>query len=98
MFSHGRTWWHPLVSIRVLQNQSGITHIGFTVSKKIGKAVVRNRVRRRFREIVRQLDLRTNVDIVISARPPIMESSFQDTREAILSVFDRARLFAKKAG
>lgn len=86
------------MSVRVLQNESGITRIGFTVSKRIGKAVVRNKVRRRFREIVRQLELRTNIDIVISARPPIKESSFQDTREAILSVFQRAHLLDQKAG
>lgn len=46
------------------------SHVGYTVSNKIGKAVVRNRIRRRFREIVRLNEprLKEHVEMVIVAR------------------------------
>ncbi len=90
VFSHGRVWWHPLVSVRVLYNQQGATRIGFTVSKRLGKAVMRNLIRRRFREVVRTLPLKQGVDIVISGRPPVAKSTFADMQDALLSTFRRA--------
>jgi len=48
----------------------GDSRVGFTVSNKIGKAVVRNRIRRRFREIVRlhEQELQEHIELVIVAR------------------------------
>lgn len=97
VFALGRVWWHPLVSVRVLQNQLGRTRIGFTASKRLGKAVVRNLIRRRFREVVRRLAFRSGVDIVISGRPPVAQSSYQEIEEALLSVFRRARVLERKS-
>ncbi len=51
----GRTWRGALLTLGVLPVQDeGSFKIGFVTSRKIGGAVVRNRVRRRLREIVRR--------------------------------------------
>jgi ribonuclease P protein component len=52
--------------------------LGFTVSTKLGHAVVRNRVRRRLREIYRSVEseLRPGYDLVVVARSAAVEAEF----------------------
>lgn len=56
-----------LVVIR-LPNQAGHSRFGLVVSRKVGNAVTRNRVKRWLREIVRRLDRHDPVDLVVIAR------------------------------
>ena len=56
---------------------------GFTVSKKIGSAVVRNRVRRRLRALAAALDpsqVRQGYDYVLIARPAAVERAYGDLK------------------
>jgi ribonuclease P protein component len=61
-------------------NELGHPRIGFTVSGKVGGAVVRNRVRRRLREIARPLLVSSDVavDIVVVARPEAAATAFAE--------------------
>ena len=63
------------------RNDRGPVRVGFTVSKKVGNAVERNRVRRRLREIVRLRSgdaLRLGHDYVLVGRPAALTASFTD--------------------
>src|ERR1051326_7177695 len=57
--------------------------VGFVTPKHIGTAVVRNRVRRRLREIVRtqQVRLRPGVWLVVVARPYAVKATHQQLRD-----------------
>jgi ribonuclease P protein component len=61
-----------LVSIRARRTDLPVARFGISTSKRIGGAVVRNRVRRRIREILRAdaARLRPGWDVLIVARPP----------------------------
>lgn len=81
----GRRWSTPAFALearaRPDSGESPGARVGFTVSKKVGNAVVRNRVRRRLRALVRDLDpgaLRANYDYVLIARPAAAERSYRD--------------------
>lgn len=77
--------------------------MGIVVSRKVGKAVVRNRVRRRLREATRAL-LREGVapaalegpvpsfDMVVIARPSAAEASYHDLVHALRQAFGRGKL------
>ena len=62
------------------RREDGPVRVGFTVSKKVGNAVVRNRVRRRLREVVRQAPqaaMRSGHDYVLIGRRAALELPFQ---------------------
>lgn len=89
----GRSWAHPLLILSADRNEVGQTRFGFIVSRRVGKAVVRNRVKRRIREAVRRhlAEAPVGWDMVFLARTPIVEASFADIENAVLDLLRRAR-------
>ncbi|MBV9348064.1 MAG: ribonuclease P protein component [Pseudolabrys sp.] len=69
------------------RDEAGPVRVGFTVSRKVGNAVERNRVRRRLREVVRLSDktgaagLRTGYDYVLVGRRAALSASFAKIAE-----------------
>lgn len=59
------------LNVYALPNELGRPRLGLAISRRVGPAVLRNRVKRRLREAFRLLqhDLPTGYDLVISARP-----------------------------
>ncbi len=73
-------------------NRLGINRIGITAGKKLGKAVVRNRVRRRLREVYRRNEDRfqSGWDIVVVARSRCITASFEKLTDSYLSLAEKA--------
>ncbi len=73
-------------------NRSNTNRVGITVSKKLGHAVVRNRVRRRLREVYRLNEDRFTPgwDIVVVARSRCISADFQKLTHAYLSLAEKA--------
>ena len=69
--------------------------VGFAVTKKIGHAVVRNKIRRRLREIVqKQLQsLKQNFNIIVVAKESVSEASFEKLTLELTKLFKKANLF-----
>jgi len=67
---------------------------GMITSMRLGGAVVRNRVRRLLREALRVLHPRlcTGYDIVLIARPPLVEQPFVDVQRIVRELFQQAKL------
>jgi ribonuclease P protein component len=90
VFAEGRAWSDPLLVMRALPNGLGLNRYGFITSKRLGGAVVRNRVRRRLREIVRALDVEQGYDVVLSAKTTAPAAAFDDLRLAVQRLVARA--------
>jgi ribonuclease P protein component len=90
VYRKGRAFAHPLVALRLLPNQLPYTRFGFAVGKTVGKAVVRNRVKRRLREGTRTLPVRPGWDIVIIARPGAAAADFHALHTATSRLLSRA--------
>ncbi len=78
----------------VKENGYGKNRYGIVAGKKVGKAVVRNKTKRRLREIARLLDIRLaqGYDVVLVARPGISTADFVKIREDLESILRRSKL------
>ena len=74
------------------RNRTGTNRIGITVGKKLGHAVVRNRARRRIREVYRLNEDRFQPgwDIVVVARSKSVTADFAALTAAFLSLAEKA--------
>lgn len=74
------------------KNRTNTNRVGITVSKKLGHAVVRNRTRRRLREIYRLHEERflPGYDIVVVARSRAVDAPFAKLTESYLSLAQKA--------
>ena len=81
------------LSATVVEN-SGLYRVGFITSRRLGSAVIRNRVRRRLREIVRQHqhDLRQDFWIVLIAKRDAANASYRALEDEWLRLARRASI------
>jgi ribonuclease P protein component len=96
VYQRGRSWSNQLLAVRTLPSAQPHSRFGFAVGKRVGGAVVRNRVKRRLRALVRGLDLAAGWDVVIIARPDAASADFDRLRKALVSLFGRAGLLASR--
>jgi ribonuclease P protein component len=91
---HGQTWQSGQLVLSRLPNQLGHNRYGFIVSKRVGNAVIRNRVKRRLRALVHsRIDKhRPGHDIVIIARPSAARASTQTMGQTLAQLEKRAGL------
>lgn len=91
-----RVWPHPLLVLYLAPNDLDHPRIGITVSSRVGKAVVRNRVRRRLREALRaRMDLLgagqgAGKDVLVIARPNAATATWADLGAALDAVLARS--------
>ena len=80
------------------RNRTGSNRVGITVGKKLGHAVVRNRVRRRLREVYRLNESRfaPGWDIVVVARSRCIRGKFTELENAYLSLAEKAGILLEE--
>jgi ribonuclease P protein component len=79
---------HPLLVGRFVRNDLDQTRFGLATGKRLGGAVVRNRVRRRLREVLRVMapSFQPGWDVLIIARPAIVGADHDDVVGAVRRV------------
>jgi ribonuclease P protein component len=91
----GESWHGRFMVLSVLKNSpSAATRIGIITSRRVGGAVERNRVRRKFREMVRlaRPDLQAALRVVLVARKAAAEATFQSLQCEWLQLAHKASI------
>ena len=97
VYAKGRSYAGDLVVMYVLPTTEASVRVGFSVSKKLGGAVVRNRARRLLREAVSKLlpQVRGGCDVVIVARARAAGAGLGEIAAAVEQGLVRARIISR---
>ena len=99
LYSKGKSAASPKLVVYARKCAGDTNHIGITVSTKVGKAVTRNRVRRRIREIYRlsEENVKRGYSIVIVARTAAAAATYQQLEKSFRKCFESLGLYEKEA-
>ena len=94
-FKYGKYLASEFIFLKFLNNDLNDSRFGFIVSSKISKkAVERNKIKRRLRNIVRRsLDkIKIGYDIIVMTRPGIKTLKYDEIKVELLELFKKANL------
>ncbi len=96
VYSKGKSYATSNLVLYSLLNGFSENRVGFSISKKIGKAVVRNKLKRRLKEIIRLEDnLKKGYDLVFIARKPIVELDYRRLKKDVVKLLKKAEIYKK---
>jgi len=97
VYTRGKSFGGRYIALRVLPRRSGGIRVGFSVSKKVGGAVVRNKVRRRLKECMRaELPaISKNAHLIFIARFAASEAEFSDLKREMHILLKKSGLFGE---
>ena len=98
LYARGKSAAGSCLVVYCRKNGTGTNRVGYTVSKKLGGAVVRNRIRRRLREIYRthEEEFLPGRDIVVVARSRAAAASYRQLERSMLTLSARLGLLQEK--
>ena len=98
LYRKGKSAATPYLALYARQTKRPGNRVGFTVSTKLGKAVKRNRVRRRLREIYRlhETELARGVDLVVVARGRAVTAAYRQLEGAFLHACRKLELLTER--
>lgn len=99
VFKRGKSVANRQFVIYLLKKKDSESHfrIGLSVSKKIGNAVCRNRIKRYIRQSFHELEgkVSSGHDYIIIARKPAANMSFHEVKKSLMHVLKLARVLAR---
>ncbi len=98
VFQQGKSILNKYMVLYYRKNHLQKLRIGFTVSKKIGGAVVRNRIKRILREAVRKhiLEMVSGIDIILIARGTIKGIKSIEVEQYLVKLLEKNRLLKNR--
>lgn len=94
-YKKGRSLGHPLLVLIFRRSNQSSTRIGFSITKKFGNAVHRNRIKRQLREIIRSRikSIKQGYDLVFVVRKDARETPYDNLDKAVHNLLKRGKLY-----
>lgn len=100
VYDRGQRFHSPYFSAFFLVNKTGEARLGITVTRKVGKAVLRNFCKRRLRSLFQQhhdkVTIGPGFDLVINAKTELASASFPMVETAFLQTLRRFQIFLQQ--
>ena len=102
VYEQGQKLHTSLFSVFILKTEGNERRVGITVTRKIGNAVIRNRCKRRLREVLRTFlkdsSIPVGVDLVVNAKSNLVEAEFGQIVDSLAKVIGRFHESQFKSG
>ncbi len=100
VYNKGKNYWNRNLVLFVKKNNLGYTRVGYTITKKVGNSVVRNRIRRQMKEIYRlNFDrIEKDYDLIFIPKKSVVDISFIELESAMIHIMKISRLIKKESG
>ncbi|MEW8973875.1 MAG: ribonuclease P protein component [Tissierellaceae bacterium] len=97
VYNCGRNFWNRNLILYVRKNDSEETRVGYTITKKIGNSVVRNKLRRRMKEIYRLNfhRIKAGYDLVFIPKKNIVHISYDELESSMIHIMKIAGILKK---
>ena len=95
IFKRGKSYYTKLIGVKILAGQSGFNRFGIVISTKVSKkATERNKLKRRIRQALRELDkkLKPGFDLVVVALPGFLNQGYEIIEEELEKIFKGLKL------
>lgn len=94
VYKKGERFYSKNISLFFTKSKFQTVKVGFSVSKKIGKSVVRSKIKRRMKECVRLLisNIKSHHNLVFVARTGIENLNYEQIKKEICFLLEKAEL------
>lgn len=98
VYKHGKNYWNRNLILYVKKNDKKVTRVGYTITKKIGNAVTRNRLRRMMKEIYRLNfhNIKEGYDLVFIAKKKLVGISYKELESSMIHIMSLAKLLKRR--
>ena len=95
VYKRGKSFSNNLLVLYIYRNNKSFNKLGVSVSKKVGKSVVRNRIKRLIKESIRLNcdNLKVGYNMVFIARNASNDKSYRDIESSVKYLIKKAGLY-----
>jgi len=97
-YRYGRTVVSKNIVLYYCPNRMEINRIGFSISKKVGGSVIRNRIKRLFKEALLTMEhrIKKGYDLILVARKPSTDLNYHGAVRELTNLCRKGQLFLKE--
>jgi ribonuclease P protein component len=97
IYARGRSIADQHLVLYYYPNHLKDNRVGFSISKKLGKAVIRNKIKRRLKEIIRlNCNLSKGYDLIFVARRSVISLDYFKLQKTVINLFKKAGIWQEQ--
>lgn len=100
VYNNGKNYWNRNLVLFLRKNDLGYTRVGYTITKKVGNSVVRNKIRRQMKEIYRLNFhlIKDGYDLIFIPKKNTVDIPFKEFENAMIHIMKISKILKKESG